>query len=249
MILFASLGAVDNIPEENSEDYHVVFESVDGLLASIPLRKAMSLHGDVLLAYEMNGQQLPAEHGFPLRVVVPGHVGVRNVKWVQRIWLSREEAEGAWQRGIAYKGFGPSVLSTTGINVPRIHSLQEMPVQSAITSLTPGSTLSSGKQLVQGYAYSGGGRGIVRVDVSSDGGATWKTANLGDGAYQKTDKAWAWTFWDCDIEIPEGVEKVEVICKAVDSSYNVQPDTVQGVWNLRGINNNAWHRVECHVKN
>jgi sulfite oxidase len=71
--------------------------------SSIPIHKALDIFGDVLLAYEMNGEPLPPEHGGPLRVVVPGHVGVRNVKWVYHVIASAEEAQGPWQRGIAYK--------------------------------------------------------------------------------------------------------------------------------------------------
>ncbi len=63
----------------------------------------MSRFGDVLLAFEMNDEVLPAKHGYPLRVIIPGHVGVRNVKWVSQIRLSSEEAQSTWQRGMAYK--------------------------------------------------------------------------------------------------------------------------------------------------
>ena len=60
-------------------------------------------------------------------------------------------------------------------------------------------------------------------------------------------KAWAWTLWETEVEVPhdaasDGETSMTVICKATDASYNVQPDSVQGIWNLRGINNNAWHR-------
>ena len=70
------------------------------VLESYP--QALSHYGDVLLAYEMNGEELPPEHGYPIRVVVPGHVGVRNVKWVTKITTSDEEAHGPWQRGIGH---------------------------------------------------------------------------------------------------------------------------------------------------
>ena len=94
----------------------------------------------------------------------------------------------------------------------------------------------------------------MRVDVSADGGKTWVSADLTEGSQQPLHRAWAWTFWECDINIPENIVNhtysvgedyadVEIISKAVDASHNVQPDTVAGIWNLRGINNNAWHRV------
>jgi sulfite oxidase len=249
-----SLGALkeffDKHPNADKGSLHVVFQSADGLTASIPFRKAMSSYGDTLVAYEMNGVPIPPEHGAPLRVIVPGHVGVRNVKWLTSIAISPEEAPGTWQRGIAYKGFGPSTLTTNNLEVAKIQSLQEMGVQSAITvpDAYAHPTFSPGPQTLKGYAYSGGGRGIVRVDVSIDNGKTWKTATLKEGSEQPMDRAWAWTFWECDVDVPSDVSSVTLVCKATDASYNVQPDSVEGIWNLRGINNNAWHRVEVHVQ-
>ena len=241
---------IDYYNADETGTKHVQFLSVDGLEASIPVRKAVDVHGEVLLAYAMNDEPLPREFGAPLRVIVPGHVGVRNVKWVKDIVLSGEEAKGPWQRGMAYKGFGPSVKSLEGIDVEAIPSLQEQPVQSVVTVPRKNSTLTAGNtHTIRGWAYSGGGRGIVRVDVSIDGGKTWKSAELGQGAEQPNDKAWAWTFWTLDVDIPESHagKQLAVVCKATDSSYNVQPDSVEGIWNLRGINNNAWHRVNVAV--
>ena len=92
--------------------------------------------------------------------------------------ISNEEAEGPWQRGIAYKGFGPSVKSVENINVEAIPSLQEQPVQSAITDPLPNRKLAPGVNTIKGFAYSGGGRRIIRVDVSADGGKTWTTGRM-----------------------------------------------------------------------
>lgn len=229
-----------------SEFAHVHFVGADGMEASIPLRKALQPDGDVVLAYAMNDSDVPAKHGFPLRAVVPGHVGVRNVKWVQSIRLSREEAYGTWQRGMAYKGFGPSLKSLEGVDVEAIPSLQEQPVTSAITSIVRRPSAPGGAAQdvlhVAGYAYSGGGRGIVRVDVSADGGRSWQDARLTHGSTQPLHRAWAWTFWEADFPVAQG-GGAEVVSKATDAAYNVQPDSVRGIWNLRGINNNAWHRV------
>jgi len=229
---------------------HVHFVAMDGMEASVPIRKALDRYGDVLLAYGMNDEILAQKHGFPLRVIIPGHAGVRNVKWIKEIRLSDEEAYGPWQRGMAYKGFGPSLKSLEDVDVEKIPSLQEQPVQSAICYPLPNELIPANDILtVKGYAYSGGGRGIVRVDVSIDEGKTWHTANLLEGKEQPLDHAWAWTFWDCDFPITSDLvgNKLEVICKATDASYNVQPDSIKGIWNLRGINNNAWHRINVTV--
>jgi len=227
---------------------HVQFISADGLQASIPVEKALDVYGDVLLAYEMNGEPLPKEHGGPLRVVVPGHVGVRNVKWVQQIVTSPEEAEGPWQRGIAYKGFAPGVTTFEGIDIEGIQSIQEQPVTSAIVCPQRGSVVEPGQPFdVTGFAWSGGGRGIVRVDVSADGGKSWKTATLKEGSEQHSRRAWAWTFWEVELFAPTEAQEFEICCKATDSSYNSQPESPEPIWNIRGLNNNSWHRVHISV--
>lgn len=231
---------------------HVVFEGIDNMQASIPIEKALCPYGDVILAYEMNGVSLPAEHGFPLRVIVPGHVGVRHVKWLARVRTSAEEAEGTWQRGIAYKGMSPSLKSLKGFSdedLQKVQSTQEQPVTSMILEPKDDSVSELDDITVRGFAWSGGGRGIVRVDVTADGGRNWHTAELKEGSQQNACRAWAWTFWECEVPKPAGLkdgEVVEVCAKATDASYNSQPERVEHIWNLRGLNNNAWPRV--HVK-
>ena len=62
-------------------------------------------------------------------------------------------------------------------------------------------------------------------------------------------RSWAWTLWEARVPIPEGHDgELEIVCKAIDSSHNVQPDTVDGIWNVRGLLNNSWHRVKVQVK-
>ena len=103
---------------------------------------------------------------------------------------------------------------------------------------------------VKGFAWSGGGRGIVRVDLSIDGGVTWHEAELGEGAEQHPSQAWAWTFWSAELPLPSDTksgERVQVICKATDAAYNTQPENAAPIWNARGLNNNSWHRVSAVV--
>lgn len=232
---------------------HVIFEGMDSMQASIPIEKALSQYGDVLLAYEMNGEPLPPEHGYPIRVIVPGHVGVRQVKWVTKVKTSAEEAEGPWQRGISYKGMSPSVKTIkhlTEEELRKVQSIQEQPVTSMILEPKEMSAAELDDITVKGFAWSGGGRGIIRVDVTADGGRTWHTANLKEGSEQHPSRAWAWTFWEIDIPKPEGLPdgaEIEICAKAIDASYNQQPERVESIWNIRGVNNNAWPRVR--VKN
>ncbi|XP_044851409.1 sulfite oxidase, mitochondrial isoform X3 [Mauremys mutica] len=236
--------------EEEAGEQHVCFEGLDKDLsgaaygASIPYRTAMGRGADVLLAYEMNGEELPRDHGYPLRVVVPGVVGARNVKWLGRVSVRREESPSHWQRN-DYKGFSPAVDWDT-VDFTTAPAIQELPVQSAITEPAPGATVPPGELTVKGYAWSGGGRGVVRVDVSLDGGRTWRVAEL-TGEEQRPGRAWAWRLWRLTAPVPPDAAELDIVCKAVDASYNVQPDTVEPIWNLRGVLSNAWHRVRVTV--
>jgi sulfite oxidase len=222
----------------NDKIKHIQIEGIDGVKASIPIEKVMNIYGDVLLAYEMNGEDIPRDHGYPLRIIVPGHVGIRNIKWIKNIILSKEEAEGTWQKGISYKGIPHYIDDVNNINIDDIAPIQEMPIQSCITNITK----SHDEIIAKGFAWSGGGRGIIRVDVSFNDGKTWKMANLKEGRDQPFNKAWAWTFWEAKIDIPK--DKVTVCCKAIDSSYNTQPEKQETTWNIRGLNNNSWHKIK-----
>ncbi|XP_049588638.1 sulfite oxidase, mitochondrial [Syngnathus scovelli] len=238
---------------------HVQFEGLDKDVtgttygASIPVNKATSEEGDVLLAYEMNGEPLPADHGFPVRVVVPGTVGARNVKWLSKITVSAEESGSHWQQN-DYKGFSPTTDWDT-VDFKSAPAIQELPIQSAITVPADGAVVPrAGEEVtVKGYAWSGGGREVVRVDVSLDGGKTWQVARLRSGDDEKTPepsplgRAWAWKLWELTAPLPPDAHQLDIVCKAVDNSYNMQPDTVAPIWNLRGVLSNAWHRVKVNI--
>ena len=150
----------------------------------------------------------PADHGFPLRVIVPGNVAARSVKWLKKITVSDEESTTQWQRR-DYKCFGPNVAKPDWSKAP---SIQEMPVTSAITRIERPE--AGGKVNVEGYAYSGGGREIVRVDVSIDHGKTWAQAEL-MGDEGKGSKSWWWKRWRFVIP-DEGDKGGEVLVKATD---------------------------------
>lgn len=107
--------------------------------------------------------------------------------------------------------------------------------------LKPGKTIMV---KTNGWTWSGGGRNIVRVDITGDGGESWQTAEIKEGGDQKFGRAWAWVFWEC--EVPAIVKKdgtVELASKAVDLAFNSQPESVSGGWNVRGLGNNSWHRA------
>lgn len=240
---------------------HLQFEGLDQGVegkpygASVPFRTAANPTREVILAYEMNGTDIPADHGYPVRVVIPGVVGARNVKWLARIVASHEESHSHWQRN-DYKGFSPSVDWDT-VDFTKAPAIQDLPIQSAICLPRPNSTISAGEEsiTVTGYAWSGGGRGIIRVDVSLDGGKTWHVADLKERPAEHSQhdgQQWAWTLWEVQLDVPQELQAsgkhLDVVCKAVDTSYNNQPDSVAPIWNLRGVLNNSWHHVTINVK-
>lgn len=263
--------------------HHVQFTGLEAYGASIPLATVVDPRNDVLLAFGMNGVPLPRDHGFPLRVVVPGHVAARSVKWLSKIVISDEESTSQWQRR-DYKSFGPNERSPDWDKAP---SIQEMPITSAITKILVGECVREctaawlGQKLLaqeqqqqnpkvgdenelgqeqqpialQGYAVSGGGRDIARVDISLNGGKTWDQADLVDEASslspssrQGGNKSWAWRRWrylgSLSLTPSESRKCVEVVVKATDTSYNSQPQDHASIYNVRGNLANAWHRVK-----
>lgn len=234
---------------------HAQFSGSEAYGASIPIDKAIDRRGDVLLAYKMNGQDLPPDHGYPLRVVVPGNVAARSVKWVNKITLSDEESTSQWQRR-DYKCFGPNEGSKPDWDAAT--SIQEMPVQSAITSVKDISThsptdrklvrvygLEEDSVMVEGYSFSGGGRAIVRVDISVDDGQTWNQAELLK-SHPEGCKSWAWQQWK--YLVPRQKVGRAIVVKAVDEAYNSQPDSYEAHYNFRGNLTSGWHRVPYRQK-
>lgn len=233
-----------------SEDVkHVQFVGAEAYGASIPVEKAVSQAGDVLLVYEMGGKPLPPDHGFPLRVLVPGHVAARSVKWLNKIVLSEDESLSQWQQR-DYKCFGPN-QGGADVDWSTAPAIQEIPVQSAITSVRNLDDTGDRKTLqvygleedaveVQGYAFSGGGRAVVRVDVSADDGRTWHQAELCKDV-GKGFKSWAWTRWKW--VVPKRLVGRVLVVKAVDEGYNTQPDSYEPHYNFRGNLTSGWHRV------
>jgi sulfite oxidase len=239
--------------EEEGGMQHVRFYGLDGMSASIGIEKALNPYGDCIVCYEMNDEPLPRDHGFPLRIIVPGYAAVRNVKWVNKIELSKTEAEGAWQRGLNYKTLPPAVTDAAKVSLDRMPSMTEASIFSGITKaerveqgrLAPGDTVM---MRASGWAWAGGGRNVVRVDVSGDNGRSWATANITQGGDQRFGRAWAWVFWEC--EVPAIVQEdgaVHLASKAVDLAFNVQPEKCDHTWNVRGLGNNSWHRLAVRV--
>jgi sulfite oxidase len=196
---------------------------------SIPLDKAS--RPEVLLAWAMNGERLLPVHGAPLRVIVPGYIGARSVKWLERIEVRGEPWVGHFQH-VAYRLVPADETPGPGVGMP----LGLVALNSDLLSPRDGETVRAGPVEASGYAFAGGDRYVARVDVSIDGGASWRQAELLEDLGR-----WAWRQWRISLTLAPGEH--EILVRAWDSSAATQPDDEAGLWNPKGYVNNARPRV------
>lgn len=198
----------------------VCLHGVDNYTDTIPLEKAMK--STTLLAYEMNGVPLPHRHGYPLRVIVPGYFGEKHVKWLTRIELTDANAKGFYEA----QGWGPDFITPTRsrIDVPDYDSrLSIGELQQPIG--------------VKGIAY-GGDRGISRVEVSFDGGKSWRDAEI---YYSGGDIAWS--LWKTQWK-PDAAGDYDVVVRATDGKGDVQ-DWYEDRGSFSGVA--GLHQIIVHV--
>lgn len=227
------------------EAKHVWFEGLDpikekdGSVApfggSIPLEKALAKDQPALLADSMNDQPLTAEHGFPLRTIVPGFIGARSVKWLAKIVVSDRPSPNHYVAE-AYK----LIQTDAQEEVAAAEPIYAMPVNAAICSPAPGAKLKSGRVSLAGYALPSGEPGctVAKVELSKDGGRTWSDCKL-----QGDSRAYSWQLWTAEIDLPPGPHEL-IVC-ATDSKGHMTPE--KPAWNLKGYMCNAWHRVAVEV--
>lgn len=217
-------------------DRDVESETGEPFGGSVPIERATA--DGVLLAYEMNGEPLTSEHGFPLRVVVGGYVGARSVKWLSEITLRAEPSDNHYQ-AVEYKIFPPHVTAENA-DYSGGEMLGEIPLNCVTCAPQNGETPARGPVVVRGYAVAGGDRRVERVEVSADGGRSWNGATLSEEGGPA-----AWRFWEATLELGPGPR--EIVARATDSGGATQPETIEEVWNFQGYANNAWHRVSVRV--
>lgn len=193
-----------------------------------------ALRGEVLLAYEMNGEPLPPQHGFPLRLVVPGWYGMTNVKWLSRIELLAAPFAG-YQQSWSYRVRQSE--DEAGEPLQRMQPRSLLVPPGIPEFLTRERTVPAGEVLVEGRAWSGLAP-VVSVEVSDDAGATWAAAEL-----EPAGEPWAWRGWSYRWDAQPGEH---VLCsRARDEAGNEQP--VDPPWNLGGYANNAVQTVRVAV--
>jgi sulfite oxidase len=235
---------------------------------SFPFDKAIEPFGDVIIAYEMNGEPIPRPYGYPVRCIVPGHAGARNCKYLEMVTVTDEPCRGNsnWKQ---YAVHAPNVpvrkiaeFERYGKELKQDPPVQEMPVQSMITSPSAGDIIAACKTgaksvKVKGIAWGGGGQGINRVDVSLNNGSSWVKADVLDKPItQRRKSQWSWSFFEQEIPIPQEMraklEKGEAVdlvltSKALNTAWNVQPENPEPNWNAHGCCVNHWYRVPVTV--
>src|SRR3954464_8293472 len=220
------------------EAVEIVFTGLDrGVEGGVPqayersLTVEEALQSEALLAWGIaDGVPLPPQHGFPLRLVVPGWYGMTNVKWLQRVTVLDRPFEGYQQaRGYRFRTSEDDPGTPVTRMVPR--ALMQPP--GVPDFMTRRRFVDVGPCLLEGRAWSGYGQ-ICRVEVSTDGGMTWADAELGDAPGPH-----AWRGWSCAWDAAPGEH--ELLCCATDTAGNVQP--FDGAWNVGGYANNAVQRI------
>lgn len=226
--------------------HHAAFTGLDsvermgntfGFGGSIPIEKA--LMPETLLAYEMNGQPLLPMHGFPLRVVVPGYIGARSVKWLAHVEVRETPSDNYFQQR-AYKLFSPDITPDS-VDWTKGIMLGENSLNAVICYPSSGDTLPVGGASVVGYAIGDGSNLVERVELSTDGGQTWTRATF----LTNNQDSITWRLWEGRVDIQPTT--THIIARAIDSAGNKQPRDTQEIWNFKGYANNAWHKVRIQI--
>eukprot|EP01084_Bolivina_argentea_P258351 435515_1 len=233
----------------------------------IPVEKAVDLWGDCLLVYEMNHTDLPRDHGYPIRLIAPGHAGCRQVKWVGQIEVLDQPSE--FDSGSRLdRHFAPNICFDTLRNEghcdndPEGNSeamatapvIQTLPVQSIICDWD---NVNNESLVIRGVAWAGGGKAIARVDVSINGGDKFKGSKIITPIKTTWNRNWSWVHFESTIQLSAEQQvqlkngdsvNVELVSKAVDDNFNAQPENMEPYYNVLGVCINHWKRVHVTVK-
>ncbi|BFZ57355.1 hypothetical protein PYCC9005_004407 [Savitreella phatthalungensis] len=261
------LEAAGIIPKQRSkaDRLFIHFEGADELqegryATSIPLEHALDPCNDVLLAHEMNDRPLSPDHGYPIRVIIPGFVGGRCVKWLQKIWISTKPNDShfhVWDNRVlpefVTEKDGPfaeamfrhpdTACMEQNLNSIVVHPRQDEELVVEGDAFAPAKTYR-----IEGYAYDGGGHMVQKVEVSLDGGKSWLYAfrRFPERALRHGWKFWTWCHWYCDVQIASMLGASEICVRAWNVFKNTQPDDITP--NLMGMMNNAIYRVRPRIE-
>ena len=223
----------------HSADTHLSGDpSKEPISRGCPVSKAME--EETLLAFQMNGKDIPLAHGYPLRLVAGGWPASVSGKWVNRISVRDIVHDGPKMTGTAYRVPCKSVAPGEKVKDEDMCIIESMPVKSLITYPKTGAMIKKDKTLsIRGHAWAGDFE-VSKMEYSIDFGATWERCTL-----DKPANRLAWQHFSADIKFPK-TGYYEVWARATDSNGVSQPMVVPG-WNPKGYLNNACHRIAVKV--
>ncbi len=222
------------------EDVHLSGDPKKTVISrGVPIEKA--LDPDTLIALEMNGAPLPALHGFPARLVVPGWPASVSGKWLRRLWVRDRVHDGPKMEAPSYRVPERPVKPGSDVAPGAMRIIERMPVKSVITAPRSGGEVRVGHSVeIRGHAWSGE-RAVKAMHISLDFGATWRACTL-----ETPRNRHAWQRWRIELT-PPAPGYYEVWARATDDAGEMQPMVVPG-WNPKGYLNNAMHRISLTVK-
>jgi nitrate reductase (NAD(P)H) len=254
---------------------YVCFEGADKLPngyygTSVKLNWAMDPNRGIMLAHRMNGEALHPDHGKPLRIIIPGQIGGRSVKWLTRIIVTSAPSDN-WYHIYDNRVLPTMVDPEASADLPDTwkderYAIYDLNTNSATCYPAHDEKLPLSDALraynVRGYAYAGGGKRVTRVEITLDKGKTWTLANISypEDQYRlapddeqlyggRLDVSWrescfCWCFWDLDIPVAVLQQADDIMVRAMDDSMMVQPRDMY--WSVLGMMNNPWFRVVIH---
>ncbi|KAI1381810.1 hypothetical protein F4677DRAFT_5067 [Hypoxylon crocopeplum] len=257
---------------------YVCFEGADTLPnghygTSVKMNWAMDPNQGILVAYKMNGEPLPPDHGKPLRVVVPGQIGGRSVKWLKKIVATAAPSDN-WYHIYDNRVLPTMITPEMSADMPETwkderYAIYDLNTNSATCYPAHDENLSLTDRVenyrVRGYAYAGGGKRIARVEITLDKGKSWTLADISypEDQYRlapegeklfggKLDMFWrescfCWCFWHLDIPVSQLQTADDIMVRAMDESMMIQPRDMY--WSVLGMMNNPWFRVVIHKEN
>lgn len=263
---------------------HVIFEGADELPkgkygTSQRLSWAMDRSKGMLISWGLNGEDLSPDHGYPLRLVVPGQIGGRMVKWLQRIEISDRESQ-------HHLHFFDNKLLPTTVTADQARKedkwwydpkyiINELNVNAAICLPSHNDTIQLASDIsttqllaIEGYAYTGGGRRITRVEVTLDDGETWRLCDIrypedlyrmypigkhpyyGNLDLTMTDMSFSWCFWKVEVDVKSLLINRDagfIAVRAMDEALSIMPRDMY--WNATSMMNSWWFRVAIYKEN
>ncbi|KAJ8423440.1 hypothetical protein Cgig2_015584 [Carnegiea gigantea] len=207
---------------------------------SIKKEFAMDPARDIILAYMQNGERLTPDHGFPVRMIIPGFIGGRMVKWLKRIIVTTAESDNYYHykdNRVLPSHVDAELANSEAWWYKPEYIINELNINSVITTpchqeiLPINAWTTQRPYTMRGYAYSGGGKKVTRVEVTMDGGETWQVCNLDHPEKgNRYGKFWCWCFWSLEVEVLDLLGAKEIAVRAWDETLNTQPEKL--IWNV-----------------